>query len=276
MRGVRGPSSLTRVTADVWAHGDAYEAYVGRWSRQVAQPFLSWLDVPGGRRWLDVGCGTGALTATILAQAGPAEVVGVDPSEGFLAAAREQVADPRVTFRVGDARELPVPDDAFDVVVSGLALNFVPDAVQAAAEMARAVVPGGTVGAYVWDYAGGMAMMRHFWDAAAAVDPGSAGLDEAARFPLCRPEALHDLWAGAGLVGVAVQSIEIATEFADFDDFWVPFLGGQGAAPAYLATLPDDQRSAIRDRLRAGLPAAADGSIALTASAWAVTGATTP
>lgn len=260
----------------MWAHGDAYEAYVGRWSRQVAPLFLSWLDIPDGRRWVDVGCGTGALTAAILAQAGPAEVVGVDPSEGFLGAARGQVNDPRVTFRVGDARELPVADRTADVVVSGLALNFVPDPGRAAAEMVRVVVPGGTVAAYVWDYAGGMVMMRHFWDAAMAVDPGATGHDEASRFALCRPEALHDLWSGAGMVGVSVQSIEIATVFRDFDDYWNPFLGGQGAAPAYLATLPADRRDAIRDDVRGRLPVAADGSIPLTAAAWAVSGAATP
>ena len=260
----------------MWAHGDAYEAYVGRWSRQVAQLFLSWLDIPDGRRWLDVGCGTGALTGAIVAQTAPAGVIGVDPSEGFLATAREQVADPQVTFRRGDARELPVDDRTADVVVSGLALNFVPDPVRAAAEMARVVVPGGTVASYVWDYAEGMMMMRHFWDAAVAVDPAAATRDEAARFALCRPEALHDLWADAGLVGVTAQSIEIPTMFRDFDDFWNPFLGGQGAAPAYVATLPDDHRHAIRDRLRTQLPTAADGCIPLTAAAWAVSGAATP
>jgi SAM-dependent methyltransferase len=252
---------------DEWQVGDAYEAYVGRWSRRVATRFLDWLDVPAGRRWLDVGCGTGALAHAILATAGPERVTGVDPSAGFLAAAA--VDDPRVEFRVGDARDLPVPDADADVVVSGLALNFVPEPERAVAEFGRVVRPGGTAAAYVWDYAEGMAMMRLFWDAAAAFDPAVAALDEGDRFPLCRPEPLRALWSGA-FRDVAVVPIEIPTEFRDFDDFWAPFLGGQGPAPGYLASLPPADRDALRDRVRAGLPAT--GPIALTARAWAVRG----
>ena len=241
----------------------------------MAAAFLRWLDVPAGRRWLDVGCGTGALTATVLAMADPAEVVGVDPSEGFLATARARIADARVRFHVGDAMSLPLPDRQFDAVVSGLALNFVPDAGLAAGELARVAAPGGAVAAYVWDYAGGMAMLRHFWEAAACLDPAAANLDEGHRFPLCRPEPLRDLWAGAGLEQVAVQAIEVPTVFSDFDDLWRPFLGGQGPAPGYVMSLPDGQRDVLRDRLRARLPTAPDGSIPLTARAWAVSGTTT-
>src|SRR5258705_11122744 len=146
----------------MWVIGDAYEAYVGRWSRRVALEFLRWLDVPAGRHWLDVGCGTGALTETVLAVADPALVVGVDPAEGFLADARARVVDPRASFRTGDAQSLPLPDRRFDAVVSGLALNFVPDAHRAAAEFARLATVEGVVAAYVWDYADGMAMMRYF------------------------------------------------------------------------------------------------------------------
>jgi ubiquinone/menaquinone biosynthesis C-methylase UbiE len=129
---------------ETWAVGDAYEAYVGRWSRHVAEPFLHWLDVPAGRHWLDVGCGTGALTATVLAMAEPAQVVGVDPSEGFLADARARVTDPRAIFHAGGARSLPLPDHRFDAVVSGLMLNFVPDPCRAADEVARVTTPGGS------------------------------------------------------------------------------------------------------------------------------------
>ena len=112
---------------DVWVAGDAYDAYVGRWSRLVAATFLDWLAVPRGQRWLDAGCGTGALTAAILRTAYPARVVGVDTSEGFIATARAQVTDERASFQVGDAQQLPLPDDDVDTVVSGLAVNFVPD-----------------------------------------------------------------------------------------------------------------------------------------------------
>jgi SAM-dependent methyltransferase len=260
------------VVADRWAGGEAYELYMGRWSRQVAAAFLPWLTPAAGWDWLDVGCGTGALTAALLAAADPAGVVGVDPSDGFLATARARVVDPRATFRRGDAGSLPLPDGRFDAVVSGLALNFVPDPGQAVAELARVTASGGVVAAYVWDYADGMAMLRYFWDAAGALDPAAAGLDEGRRFPVCRPEPVGELWAGAGLDAVAVQAIEVPMVFTDFDDYWTPFLGGQGPAPGYVAGLPDDHRGALRDLLRARLPAGADGSIRLTARAWAVRG----
>jgi SAM-dependent methyltransferase len=257
---------------EVWAVGDAYEAYVGRWSRHVAVGFLRWLGVPARQRWLDVGCGTGALTATVLAEADPAQVVGVDTSEGFLATARARVGDARATFHAADAQSLPLPDRDFDAVVSGLALNFVPDPRRAVAEFARVARSGHVVAAYVWDYAEGMAMMRYFWDAATALDPAAADLDEGRRFSLCRPEPLRRLWTDADLDKVTVQAIEVPTPFADFDDYWSPFLGGQGSAPGYVTTLTDGHRAALRDLLRVNLPAGMDGSIQLTARAWAVRG----
>jgi SAM-dependent methyltransferase len=245
---------------------------VGRWSRRVASEFLRWLDRPAGGRWLDVGCGTGALSSTILATADPAEVVGVDPAEAFLAHARTTVTDPRVTFQLGDARSLPPPDGSFDTVVSGLALNFVPDPAKAAAEFARVARPGAVVAAYVWDYAEGMAMMRYFWDAAATVDPAAAALDEGPKFPVCGRQPLAELWAGTALTAVQVEAIDVPTRFADFDDYWRPFLGGQGPAPAYVASLAEERRGEIRELLRDRLPVEPDGSIPLTARAWAVRG----
>lgn len=233
---------------------------------------MRWLDVPSGRQWLDVGCGTGALTATVLAVADPAEVIGVDPSEEFLATAATRIVDARASFRTGDARSLPLPDQRFDVVVSGLALNFVSDPRRAAAEFARVGRPGGIAAAYVWDYAKGMAMMRYFWDAATALDPAAAELDEDRRFPLCRPEPLAQLWSDTGMDTVTVQAIEIPTVFADFDDYWTPFLGGQGPAPGYAMSLTEEQRRTLRELLRDRLPAGPDGSIPLTARAWAVQG----
>jgi SAM-dependent methyltransferase len=258
---------------DVWAVGPAYEAYVGRWSRRVARAFIDGLRVPAGRRWLDAGCGTGALTATVLARADPAEVVGVDPSEGFLAEARARISDPRSQFRAGDARSLPVPDRRFDAVVSGLALNFVPEPDRAVAEFARVAAAGATVAAYVWDYSDGMAMMRHLWAAAIALDPAAAQWDEGRRFgSVCRPEPLRELWHKAGLGAVAVEAVEVPTVFDDFDDFWSPFLGGQGSAPTYVMSLTEAHRGALRGLLRATLPHSPDGSIPLTARAWSVRG----
>ena len=257
--------------SDTWERGDPYEQYVGRWSRRVAPLFLSWLSIPAGRRWLDVGCGTGALAAAILDQCSPSSVAGVEPSEGFLEKARERLAG-RVLLHRGSAAEIPLEAGSVDVTVSGLVLNFAPDPRAALAEMARVTVPGGTVGAYVWDYAGRMEMMRAFWDAAVELDPAAAAMDEGRRFPLCRPEALADLFALAGLRGVAVTALDIATHFSSFDDYWGPFLGGQGPAPAYAMALDAAARARLRDRIRERMPLRADGSISLTARAWAVRG----
>lgn len=260
-------------SAVVWASGDAYEPYVGRWSRLIGREFLAWLDVPPNGRWLDVGSGTGALSSVILEMASPVEVLGIDPSAGFVAYAQKQVADPRASFEIGDAQALPVPPATFDAVVAGLVLNFVPDPAAAVAEMAHAARTGGVVGAYVWDYAGGMELMRRFWDAAVALDSAASALAENARFAtVCRPDALADFWRGAGLRNVGSRSVDVPTRFRDFNDYWTPFLGGQGPAPGYTVSLGADQRAALRDRLRADLPIAADGTIELTARAWAVRG----
>jgi SAM-dependent methyltransferase len=273
--GARGSGSGRKVIGmnhEVWEVGDAYEAYVGRWSRPVAREFVRWLGVPAGRSWLDVGCGPGALTTAALAT-GPARVTGIDRSPGFLADARARVGGPLTGFAAGDARALPLPDARFHAVVSGLALNFVPEPQRAAAEFARVAARGGIAAAYVWDYGEGMAMMRYFWDAAAALDPAAGSFDEGRRFPLCAPEPLARLWAGAGLGGVATRPIDVPTVFADFDDYWAPFLLGQGPAPVYVANLDESDRAELAAAIKDALPTAADGSIALTARAWAVRGA---
>ncbi len=260
------------IPADVWASGAAYEPYVGRWSRRVAREFVHWLALAPRLDWLDVGSGTGALSHAVLEQADPSRLRGVDPSEAFVAYARGHVDDARAAFALGDARRLPHEAAEFDVAVSGLVVNFVPEPAQAVAEMARVVRAGGTVAAYVWDYAGKMQLMRHFWNAACALDPSARDLDEGRRFPLCAPQPLHALFAGAGLRDVAVRAIDVDTDFRDFDDYWSPFLGGQGPAPTYARALPDAARDALRERLRAALPTAVDGSIPLVARAWAVRG----
>jgi trans-aconitate methyltransferase len=263
---------MTETSKDVWAAGSAYERYVGRWSRHVADEFLDWLGIAPARAWLDIGCGTGALSERILKRAAPSCVTGVDSSDGFLAHATAQVVDPRVEFRKGDAQALPVDDAQKDVVVSGLVLNFVPDKAKMAAEMRRVVRPGGTVAVYVWDYAEGMAMMRYFWDAAVAQKPAGVALDEGPRFPICHPQALRDLFAAAGIRDIETRPIEIATVFENFDDYWTPFLGGTGPGPAYCMSLGEADRNALRDRLKTSLPTGTDGKIALTARAYAVKG----
>jgi SAM-dependent methyltransferase len=258
---------------DSWDSGDAYEPYVGRWSRLVAPEFLGWLTVPPGRRWLDTGCGTGALAESILALAAPGEVVGIDPSPAYVTVARDRVSDdPRVGFEVGDAQALQAPSAAFDAVVSGLVLNFLPEPDGALSEMARVVRPGGVVAAYVWDYAEGMQMMRHFWDAAVALAPRVSEIDEGRRFTLCDPEPLTDLFRTAGLKKVEVRAIDVPTVFRDFEDYWSPFLGGQGPAPGYAMSLSEERRAALRERVRGSLPTNAKGEHHLIARAWAVRG----
>ena len=253
--------------ADTWERGEGYERYVGRWSTRVARVFLDWLGLPPGLRWLDVGSGTGALTAEILDRCDPESVVGVEPSDGFLADAKARLGD-RAEFFRGSAEALPLADASVDVTVSGLVLNFVPDARAAVAEAKRVTRGGGSIAAYVWDYVGHMQLMRYFWDAAVELDADAP--DEGARFPISDPGRLEELFAGAGLIGPHARSIDVPTTFADFDDYWQPFLSGQGPAPAYAMSLDEGQRARLRDRIRERLPIRADGTIPLVARAWAV------
>lgn len=247
---------------------------MGRWSRQAAREFLQWLTAPPGSDWLDVGCGTGALTQSILDQTRPASVRSIDPSPGFIAHARSHVSGDRAHFAVADARALPFAAAGVAAAVAGLVLNFVPRPAHAVAEMARVTRPGGHVAAYVWDYGGRMEFLQIFWASATELDPAAGALDEGPRFPICRPEPLARLFRDAGLRDVAVRPIDVPTDFRDFDDYWSPFLGGQGVAPAYVMSLDVARREALRDLLRARLHIAVDGAIRLVARAWAVRGRT--
>jgi SAM-dependent methyltransferase len=255
--------------ADIWSQGNAYERFMGRWSRLVAPLFVDWLDPEDKLRWADVGCGTGALTASVVEHASPASVLAVDPSAAQVAEAARRVVDPRVTFGRGTADDLWA--GAFDVAVSGLVLNFVPDPLAAVSAMARAA-PGGVVAAYVWDYAEGMQLLRTFWDVACQLDPEAAELNEGHRFSFSRPANLRTLWTEGGLHDVATAELVVPTVFADFEDFWTPFLGGQGPAPRYVASLDDDRRELLRRALQQRLPVEAWGEIHLSARAWAVRG----
>ncbi len=255
--------------SQVWQHGGAYERFMGRWSRLVAPRFLDWLAMPDGLRWADVGCGSGALTASILRQTSPASVLGVDPAAAQVEEAARLVEDRRVRFVCGGAGDLG--RGTHDVVVSGLVLNFVDDPAATVTTMASAA-PGGTVAAYVWDYSGGMQMLRRFWDVAVAIDPAVGALNEGHRFELARPETLLEIWAEAALEQIVTTAITVPTVFADFSDFWAPFLGGQGPAPAYVASLDQTARENLRLELLDTLPVEVDGTIRLTARAWAVRG----
>ena len=258
--------------SEKWVAGATYEDFMGRWSRLLAPRFISWLPVRPDAHWLDVGCGTGALSEAICAAARPASVVACDPSESFIDYARHHRVDSRISFVVGAVGDLPTRPGGFDSLTSALALNFFPTPDAAIEEMHRRTATGGLVSACVWDYAGRMEFLRRFWDSAVAVDPDARDLDEGRRFPICRPDALETLFRGGGLRHVVCESIEIVTRFSDFADFWTPFLGGTGPAPAYVARLEPDRREALAEHLERSLPREPDGAICLVASAWAVRG----
>jgi ubiquinone/menaquinone biosynthesis C-methylase UbiE len=257
---------------DTWESGDLYEPYIGRWSRLVAQEFIRWLSIPEGSQWLDVGSGTGAMTQAILDAANPQKIKGIDRSKDYVELTRSRLHDPRVIFEVGNAQSLPAEPESFDAAVSGLVMNFVPQPDQMVAEMARVVRDGGIVALYVWDYAGKMQMLRHFWNAVAALDPAARELDEGWRFAICNPNSLKYLFEHAGLSQVEIRPIDISADFKDFDDYWLPFLGGQGPAPGYLKSLDERRRAQLRDRIYNSLPFALDGTIPLMMRAWAAKG----
>jgi SAM-dependent methyltransferase len=256
---------------DAWQAGDSYDAYMGRWSRQIAPRFLDWLGATDDLDWLEVGCGSGALSATILDRCNPRSLISIDPSEGFVSTARKNVPDERAKFRVGDAQDLALETASRDVIASALVLNFVPDKEMALAEMKRVARPGGTIGFYVWDYpGGGMELMRTFWNAATALDPDASEFTEDGRFPFCTPDGLTELVKGAGLPLVECAPIEVSTVFRDFEDYWHPFTLGAGPAPGYCVNLDPGARQRLKDKLNDSLPRRDDGSIALKARAWAI------
>jgi trans-aconitate methyltransferase len=254
----------------LWGAADAYDRYMGRWSRKIAPLFLDWLDAPPDKRWADIGCGTGQLTLQVSNKCKPGRLVGIDSSAGFLEQAAEQV--PGAEFWQSDATNIALPEAAFDYAVSGLLLNFVPDKASLLQEMARIVRPGGVVALYVWDYAGHMQIMRTFFDAARAIDPSSSTYDDGINAPICRPRPLSAAFAAAGISDPQTTAIDVPAAFVDFDDYWTPFLGGTGSAPKYCMSLDEKTRNRIRDAVRARLPTGPDGEILLAVRAWAVKG----
>lgn len=256
--------------SDPWLTGPPYERFMGRWSRVIARRFIEWLSPLPELRWLDFGCGTGALSETILLMAKPVSVLGLDPSPAFIAFARERLADTRISLQVGSARDLPIDTHSFDIAVSGLVLNFIPEPGIALQTICRGLRPGGMSALYVWDYGGKMEMLRYFWDSAAALDPQARVLDEGNRFPQCQPDELKKICVEAGLHDIEIGALEAPMPFTDFDDYWSPFLGGQGPAPGYVAGLGIPERKNLETRLRTELPFQKDGSLHLVARAWAV------
>jgi SAM-dependent methyltransferase len=248
---------------------------MGRWSRRLAPEFVCWLRIPRGVHWLDVGCGTGALADAVCSRANPASVLGCDPATPLVEFARERSRDPRQSFVTAGVGGLPRCPGGYGSITSLLALNFLPDPEAAVHEMRSVAAPRSTVSACVWDYGDGMLFLRHFWDAAVSQDSAASALDEGNRFPLCRRDALTALFRDGGLEDVRCEPIEIRTDFASFDDYWRPFLGGTGPAPSYVASLGADRRTILMRKLEETLQRGPGGTIALTARAWAVRGTVT-
>jgi SAM-dependent methyltransferase len=260
------------VAMDLWTSGADYDQWMGRWSRLLAEEFVKWLNLPAGLRWIDLCCGSGVVTEAVIGRNALASIVGVDVSPEQINFARQHRARPGVTFEIANAMALPFADAGFDVAVCGLGLNYIPDPGQGLEEFCRVTRCGGTVAAYVWDYAQGARFLREFWDAAIAIDGEADTFDQARRFPMCTPEGLHGLFAQAKLEDVVLQELDVVTRFSSFDDYWEPLLTGQGSAPNYLATRDRKIQAAIRERLRSVLPANPQGAIELPARAWAIRG----
>jgi SAM-dependent methyltransferase len=256
---------------DSWQSGDPYEYYMGRWSSLVAKLFTDWLSPSSGIKWLDIGCGSGALSAAIINRHKPEKVTAIDQSKGFVSTAQKRLGS-LADCMVGNALSLPLEDSSVNTTVSGLVLNFIPEPEKALAEMRRVTTVGGTVAVYVWDYAGKMDFLNHFWDIAVELNPAASNLHEGHRFPESNAGGLKEIFKRSGFVEVETAPLEINTDFRDFDDYWKPFLGGQGPAPTYVLSLDKSEREKLRDALLMRLPIQADGSISLRARAWAVKG----
>jgi SAM-dependent methyltransferase len=253
----------------MFSESGGYERFMGRWSRRLAPLLVKFAQVTEGDVVLDVGCGTGALAFTV-AGVPSTRVTGVDRSHAYIGFAEDHTEDDRVRFEVGDAQALPFPDGTFDRTLSLLVLNFVPDRVAALREMIRVTRPKGVVAAAVWDYGDGMEMLRGFWDEAVALDPGAP--DER-HMPLSRRGELAAFWRAQPLENVEETTLTIEMPFASFDDYWRPFLGGQGPAGIYVAALPESARETLKARLRDRLLGARpDLGFALRARAWAARG----
>lgn len=262
-------TKASAMSQDRWEDASAYDRFMGRWSRALGRELVGALDVRPGASWLEIGCGTGSLTAAICELGAPSSVVACDTAADYVAYCRERLRDPRLEVVEAGAGDFPSRPGGFDAVVSSLVLNFVPEPVEALGRMREACAPGGCVAACVWDYAEGMEFLRRFWDAAVALDPAAEPLDEGKRFPICRPEALRAAFEAAGLESVDVQPIAVATDFASFEDYWSPFVGGPGPAPTYVATLSAAARLRLEERLARSLEGARP--IRLSARAWLAT-----
>ena len=248
--------------------GGSYERYMGPWSRKVGEVFLDWLKLRPGLRWIDIGCGTGVFTELLSARGAPAEIQAIDPAAAQIAVARTRGLGALAQFQQGNAMALPFPDNRFDAATMALVIFFVPDPAKAVAEMARVVVPGGTVAAYVWDVTGAGSPAEPIY-----IEMRALGIrhPRAPSYQISRADALSALWADAGLEAVGVRPIDVERQFADFDEFWAIHMAAPPIRPV-VAELPAVELDRLREAVRARLPAGPDGSITCTARANAVTG----
>lgn len=264
--------AVTAQQQDMFSAGEAYERFMGRWSGLLAPALVRFAQVREGARVLDIGSGTGSLAASVASSAPTSQITGIDPAESYVRFANTRHGSGRVRFEVGDAQRLGFEENSFDVVLSMLVLNFIPDRDRAVDEMIRVARPGGVVAAAVWDYGAGMEMLRVFWDEAVALRPEDTARDER-HMPLCREGELAAFWRKHGLRDLSEQALEVRTRFDSFEDYWTPFLEKQGPAGAYVAQLSDTAREALRLRLRTRLLGEGpDREFTLTARAWAVRG----
>jgi len=259
--------------ANMFGDAEAYERFMGRWSRLVAPRLVDFTNLPEQGRMLDVGSGTGSLAFAIAKRKRRAHVLGIDPSQEYVAYATSRNPFPdRDRFEVGDAQQLHFPDASFDAALSLLVFNFIPDPKKALLELRRVTKPGGKISAAVWDYGVGMRMLRTFWDAAVHLDRGAEKLDEK-HMPLCRAGELSALWRQGGLENVREQSIDIKMRFESLADYWDPFLLGQGPAGAYVRRLDRDKLQALRNEVRLRLSWSAENKpVVLPARVWSVCG----
>ena len=258
---------------DMFADAEAYERFMGRWSRLVAPQLVDFTVVPDRGRLLDVGSGSGALTFALAERKPQCHVVGIDLSKDYVAYANSKNLFPdRVSFETGDAQQLRFADASFDASLSLLVFNFIPDPGKALREVRRVTKPGGRISAAVWDYGDGMRMLRAFWDGAVSIDPKAEGADEK-RMPLCRAGELSELWRQGGLENVHEQPLAITMRFDSFADYWDPFLLGQGPAGVFVRALTPEKLGALRGEVKSRVsPAAEDVPFALPARVWSVRG----
>jgi SAM-dependent methyltransferase len=257
----------------MFADAEAYERFMGRWSRLIAGPLADFTGLPEQGRMLDVGSGTGSLAFAIAGRNARTSVVGIDPSKEYVAYASSRNPSPdRATFEVGDAQQLRFPDASFDAALSLLVFNFIPDPKKALFELRRVTRPGGKVSAAVWDYGAGMGMLRTFWDSVIQTDPAAEKLDEK-HMPLCRAGELPALWRQGGLQDVREQPIDISMTFASLADYWDPFLLGQGPAGSYVRRLDREKQQNLRNEVKRRLSLSAENTpFVLPGRVWAVRG----